>query len=164
MDGSPHAERALDQAVELARSSGARLTLITVAPELSAWFLQGAGLPSPVNPAAGVPLPSDLSQVHEQLLHEHRQILERAQTRVPDTVSYTTMVIEGRVGDAILDRLRAGEHDLVAMGSRRRGGLRSMVPGSVAHEVLHESPVPVLFVPPTDDRRRRQKRLASLAR
>ncbi|MGZ4307135.1 MAG: universal stress protein [Solirubrobacteraceae bacterium] len=53
VDGSAPAERALEEAIELARSTGASLSLVTVVPELSGWFLKGVGLPPPVNPAAG---------------------------------------------------------------------------------------------------------------
>ncbi|MGZ4188050.1 MAG: universal stress protein [Solirubrobacteraceae bacterium] len=62
-------------------------------------------------------------------------------------VKASTVLLEGRVGQAIIERIRAAGHDLVTMGSRGRGELRSMVLGSVSHEVLHESPVPVLIVP-----------------
>ncbi|MGZ4188115.1 MAG: universal stress protein [Solirubrobacteraceae bacterium] len=55
----------------------------------------------------------------------------------------TALAPEGRVGETILRQLRTGGHDLVAMGSRGRGELRSMVLGSVSHQVLHASPVPV---------------------
>jgi nucleotide-binding universal stress UspA family protein len=147
VDGSAHAGRALEEAIELARSTGASLTLVTVAPELSEWFLEGAGLPPPVNPAAGVSLPRDVAQRREQLTREYHEILDRAQTRVPEGVKASTVLLEGRVGEAIIERTRAAGHDLIAMGSRGRGELRSMVLGSVSHEVLHESPVPVLIVP-----------------
>jgi nucleotide-binding universal stress UspA family protein len=153
VDGSAHAERALAKAIELARSTGASLTLATVAPELSRWFLQGAGLPPPVNPDAGVPLPTDLAQLREQMTRVQRQILERTQARVPEGVKARTVLLEGRVAEAIVERIRAAGHDLIAMGSRGRGELRSMVLGSVSHQVLHESPVPVLIVPPQDDHR-----------
>ncbi len=84
MDGSAHAERALEEAIELARSTGASQTLVTVAPELSGWFLEGPGLPPPVNPAAGMPLPTDLAQLREQMTRVQHGILERAQARVPE--------------------------------------------------------------------------------
>ncbi|MGZ4322874.1 MAG: universal stress protein [Solirubrobacteraceae bacterium] len=148
VDGSPAAERALDDAIDLARSTGASLTLATVAPELSGWFLAGAGTPPPINPASGVPLPTE--QIRTRLIHEHRQILDRALARIPDGVQTSTVLLKGRVGEAIVRRIRAAGHDLVAMGSRGRGELRSMVLGSVSHEVLHDSPVPVLIVPPKD--------------
>jgi nucleotide-binding universal stress UspA family protein len=163
VDGSAHAERALEEAIELARSTGASLTLVTVAPELSEWVLPGAALPPPVNPTAGVPLPTDLAQQREQLTGEYHRILERAKTRVPDGVKASTVLLEGRVGEAIVERIRAAGHDLVAMGSQGHGELRSMVLGSVSHEVLHASPVPVLIVPLKDRHRRTRHRLAGRA-
>ena len=69
---------------------------MTVAPELSGWFLGGgAGLPPPVNPAAGVPLPLDLAQLREDLIREHCQMLEQAKAKVPSGVEATAMVLEG---------------------------------------------------------------------
>jgi nucleotide-binding universal stress UspA family protein len=159
VDGSAHAERALEEAIELARTTGASLTLVNVAPELSEWSLEGAGLPPPVNPAAGVPLPTDPAQRREQVAREHHEILAHAQARVPESVKATTVLLEGRVGDAIIERIRAAGHDLVAMGSRGHGELRSMVLGSVSHEVLHQSPVPVLIVPTKDGHRQSRHRL-----
>lgn len=146
VDGSPHADRALEEAVDLARLGGGSLTLVTVAPELSGWFpVPGAGLPPPVNPAAGGPLPADLTHLRQDLVEAHRHMLEQAETNVPADVRSTALVLVGRPGEAIVRQVRAGKHDLVVMGSRGRGELRSMVLGSVSHEVLHDSPVPVLI-------------------
>jgi nucleotide-binding universal stress UspA family protein len=142
VDGSAHAERALEEAIDLARLSDGSLTLVTVAPELSGWFFaSGAGLPPVV----------DLAELHEDLIREHRRMLEQTETRVPSDVRSTALVLEGRVGETILRQLRTGGHDLVAMGSRGRGELRSMVLGSVSHQVLHDSPVPVLIVHVRED-------------
>ncbi len=47
---------------------------------------------------------------------------------------------------ALLRQIEAGHHDLVAMGSRGRGAVRSALLGSVSHYILNHSPVPVLIV------------------
>jgi nucleotide-binding universal stress UspA family protein len=80
------------------------------------------------------------------LLREADRVLRAAADRVPDDVSVTTILTEDPIRSAILKRVREGHHDLVVMGSRGRGAVRSAVLGSVSHNVLHHSPVPVLVV------------------
>ena len=47
-DGSPHAQRALAEAIDLAQTNNGRLTVMTLAPEPSAWTL-GGGFDVPIN-------------------------------------------------------------------------------------------------------------------
>ncbi|MGH3040170.1 MAG: universal stress protein [Gaiellaceae bacterium] len=132
VDGSKSAERALLEAVELARAVGARLTLISVATP-PRW---------PV--AAGpylVPLPSE-----DELERGAEALLERLEELVPEDVPVCSVVRRGNVASAILDRVRDAEHDLVVMGSRGHGPLRTLLLGSVSQAVLDHSRVPVLVV------------------
>jgi nucleotide-binding universal stress UspA family protein len=135
-DGSAHAEQALDDAIELARAGGGSLTVVTVVPEIEAWALSGGVMGPPPN----------LGTLHDDLERQYGAMLADAVARVPADVTHGATTLEGRPARAIVDRARAGGHDLVVVGSRGRGELRSMVLGSVSHEVLHESPVPVLVV------------------
>jgi nucleotide-binding universal stress UspA family protein len=135
VDGSSHAERALGEAIDMARQNQGSLTLVTVMPELTTWAL-GSGF----TPAV------DYQSLHDDLEREYRQMLEAAQAKVPPEVPSRALLLEGRPGQAIVGEAKSGGHDLVAMGSRGRGELRSMVLGSVSEEVLHASPVPVLVV------------------
>ena len=49
-------------------------------------------------------------------------------------------------GDRILEEMRDGQHDLVVMGSRGRGDVRSLVLGSVSYQLLNAGPADVLIV------------------
>jgi nucleotide-binding universal stress UspA family protein len=136
IDGSPHAERALSEAIDLVQSNGGSLTLVGVAPGLSPWMLSPGGMAPPEN----------LGALQEAMTREFRELLEEAAAKVPDGVPVETVVLEGPPAKAIISQVRKGGHDLVAMGSRGRGELTSMVLGSTSHAVLHASPVPVLVV------------------
>lgn len=130
VDGSAAAAKALEEAVDLARSEEARLTLISVA-ELPRWRFSGFPFV--------VPFPDQ-----RQLIAQAEAILERAEALVPDGVPVSTVVRWGPVVTEILKRIRAGEHDLVVMGSRGLGPAGSLILGSVSRAVIARSPVPVL--------------------
>jgi nucleotide-binding universal stress UspA family protein len=131
VDGSRSATAALEAAVELARSEGARLTLISVAARTGWRF---------VSPYV-TPYPSEA-----ELEREAERIVARAEAFVPDDVSVSTVVRQGPAAREILARVEAAEHDLVVLGSRGRGPARSLLLGSVSRAVLDHSPVPVLIV------------------
>jgi nucleotide-binding universal stress UspA family protein len=131
VDGSRAATWALDEAIELARREGARLTLIAVAVP-PRWLIAGTYF---------VPFPTE-----EDLEREAQQIVERAEARVPEDVGVSTVVRRGPAARAILDRVETGEHDLVVIGSRGHGTAWSLLLGSVSRDVLAHSPVPVLVV------------------
>jgi nucleotide-binding universal stress UspA family protein len=55
--------------------------------------------------------------------------------------------LETGVGGAMVDIALGHQAGLIAVGTRGRSDLVSMLLGSVAHEVVHKSPLPVLVVP-----------------
>jgi nucleotide-binding universal stress UspA family protein len=132
VDGSGHADRALAEAIDLARSQGGWLTLLYVAYQ-PVWLVG----PSPYV----LPLPSE-----EALREEAHWIVQAAAERVPDDVEARTVVRSGRPGDEILKQVEEGGHDLVVMGSRGRGAAGSLLLGSVSHDVLNRCRVPMLVV------------------
>jgi nucleotide-binding universal stress UspA family protein len=133
VDGSPDAGQALAQAIDLADSQHARLTLFSAlaAPPAVAY----AGVSGEVAAA----LIRDAET-------ESESILRCAVELVPDDVSVSTILSSEPVRPALLREIKEGRHDLVVMGSRGRGAVRSVLLGSVSHYVLHHSPVPVLIV------------------
>ena len=130
VDGSPASAQAVEQAVDLARSEGARLTLISVA-ELPRWRFSGFPFV--------VPFPDTPT-----LIRQAEAVVERAEALVPDGVPVSTIVRWGPVVTEILKRIRSGEHDLVVLGSRGLGPAGALLLGSVSRAVLARSPVPVL--------------------
>lgn len=133
VDGSADAQQALAQAIDLARSENARVTL----------FSAVASPPSVAYVGVSGDVTANLIREAEA---ETEAILRAAVERVPDDVSVATVLSGEPVRPALVSQIAAGEHDLVVMGSRGRGALRTVLLGSVSHYVLNHSPVPVLIV------------------
>jgi nucleotide-binding universal stress UspA family protein len=55
--------------------------------------------------------------------------------------------LEIGIGGALIDVATGHQAGLLVVGTRGRSDLASMLLGSVAHEVVHKSPLPVLVVP-----------------
>jgi nucleotide-binding universal stress UspA family protein len=134
VDGSAHADAALTQAVDLARCQGARITI------LCAWrpFVWYGGAVAPVG--------LDVEQLESDVEADTRRIAEAARDRIPSDIDAEVVVVCERPGDAIIHEVEKSGHDLVVMGSRGRGSLRSLLLGSVSLNVLHRSHVPVMVV------------------
>ena len=139
-DDSPHAKRALAAAVDLAPTHHAKVTVMTVVPEPSQWVL-GDGYTVPAGP----------SVFDEETEHRYQTMLQAAVDGVDDSLPVTGFIAHGAAGRAIVDEAKAGDYDLIVMGTRGRGEFRSLLLGSVSHHVLQASPVPVLVVH-ADDR------------
>jgi nucleotide-binding universal stress UspA family protein len=139
-DGSSHAQRALAEARDLAQANAGRLTVMTVVPEPSTWALS-SGYGAAVN----------LDALMAEIELEYQTMLDRALDTMADDVPVNKILTRGPAGPSIVAEARANDHDLIVMGSRGRGELRSLLLGSVSHHVLQASPVPVLVVHVRED-------------
>ena len=130
VDGSPDADEALKQAIDLAESEHTRLTLMTARAQI---------------PATAYLTPA-ITALIAQADADAQAVLRRARDRVPEDVPVTTILTDQPIRAALIHQIEAGHYDLVVMGSRGRGAVRSALLGSVSHYVLNHSPVPVLIV------------------
>lgn len=74
-------------------------------------------------------------------------LLEPARALVREAgVEHEIEVASGDPAHTLIDILENFGCDMVVMGARGLGTLRSAMLGSVSHEVLHAAPVPVLIV------------------
>lgn len=133
VDGSEHSDRALDEAIDIARADQARLTILTAVNQPPVWAASAM--------AAGAYAVSAADLEKEAV-----DLMRRAVKRVPDEVPVTTIISRKPIRNALMHRLQTGDYDLLVMGSRGRGALTASVLGSVSHYALNHSPIPVLIV------------------
>lgn len=133
VDGSADSEEALGHAIDLASSENARLTIFS------------AVVPPPIVAYAGIGGEVAVNVVRDAAA-ETEAILRKAVDRVPEQISASWVQSSDPVRQALLDQIETGQHDLLVMGSRGLGAVRSALLGSVSQYVLHHSPVPVLVV------------------
>lgn len=108
---------------------------MTSVPDLSSMVVSGAGVTG-----------FDVEPIMRENEREYESVLQRAVDAVPEQIAADQVLAHGVPAQTIIERVQRGEHDLVVMGSRGRGGLKSLLLGSVSHAVLNTSPVAVLIV------------------
>ncbi|SMC29992.1 Nucleotide-binding universal stress protein, UspA family [Andreprevotia lacus DSM 23236] len=139
LDGSPAAEKGLQQAIPLAATLGAELRLFHVI-DLHLIYMDVTGMGS-----AAV-----LGDYEQRLRQLGRDLLQAAREQAEQTgVAADVRMAEcyaPQVAELIVAEASRWPADLIVMGTHGRRGLRGLVMGSDAESVLHVSPVPVLLV------------------
>ncbi len=142
-DFSEGADRALAVALPYARPLAATIDLVHVYP------LPGVGVTSQIPGVVAIPPPSgDLLNAISSRLDELGASIRAA------GVDYVTTTLEGSPADEIAAHARRVSAELIVIGTHGRTGLRRVLLGSVAEQVLRKAECPVLVVPLALDRRR----------
>lgn len=131
IDFSPYSEKALDYAIDLAKSLQARLTLLHVVDTISWGVAQAEAM-----------IPPSVWQELETGIAEH---METFHQRTHDAgLQGETLTIRGTPFDTIIDIAKDRGVDLIVMGTHGRTGLPHVLVGSVTERVVRLAPCPVL--------------------
>ncbi|MCG6875614.1 MAG: universal stress protein [Betaproteobacteria bacterium] len=136
IDGSKTAARGLREGLRLAKDQGAKVRLVHVVDKMAIIGVTEARL--------------DPGPVLARLARSGRTLLERArQTAKKLGVDAETAFYEPvtkHVADTVLREAKKWRADLIVMGTHGRRGVRRLVLGSDAEQVVRLAEVPVLLV------------------
>jgi nucleotide-binding universal stress UspA family protein len=137
-DASPESEAALDAAAKLAQAAGASVRVVS--------------LVEPQPPIGGGPIsswPASLDaegdELMRDLVEDRRAALRSALARLPKGLDLEGYV---EIGSPVADLTESGPQvDLLVVGSRGYGPMRSVLLGAVSAQVMRSAKVPVIVVP-----------------
>ncbi len=133
IDFSDSSNRALDQAVFLAKSSGAKLHLV-----------HAYRLPIQVESMYGISIPADLGL---SIRDAAARKLEKSRARVADSgLEADCHLIDSGAAEAVVAAAEKIGADLIAVGTRGLTGIKHVLMGSVAERVAHTAHCSVLVV------------------
>ena len=137
IDGSATSNRGLDEAVKLARLTGASLRLLHVVDAM----MFATGFETYTAYAADV-VPR-MKAIGEQILEQARSQVAASGVKV-DCVLFDSLA--ARVSDTVNEQARAWAADLIVIGTHGRRGVGRFLLGSDAEQILRAASVPVLLV------------------
>ncbi len=130
VDGSSFADVAVDQAISLGSICNSEIFVVSV---VDLYPEQMAVAPALV----------------EKMSAEVREYLDKAKAKVDEAnIACETIVhMGGKPHEFIVDEAKQKEIDLIVLGTHGRSGLKRVLLGSVAQNVIGHAPCPVLVVP-----------------
>lgn len=136
VDGSATSALGLREAIRLARDQKANLRLVHVVDELFVVTSMEAG-----------PYTADtinaLREGGRKLLERAARVAQKAGLK-PETALLETY--SGRAADQIVAEARRSKADILVLGTHGRRGVKRLVLGSDAEQIVREATVPVLLI------------------
>jgi len=139
IDGSKAAKKAAKYAVELAKQTGAAITLLSV---IERSFYSALSIPASAAPMHLIePIEDYLRQAAESYLKDIERWCKE------NGIKSKTVIRSGHPVEEIVKEAEASKIDLIVMGSHGSSSLKAAVLGSVSFGVVHkDSKTPVLIV------------------
>jgi nucleotide-binding universal stress UspA family protein len=122
---------ALPQAIELVRSSGGRLHIMSVVPDMGTPLVEGF-------------FPENFEEKAIAAAAKALDLL--VQDNVPADINVKQHLAFGKIHKKVLKTIQETQCDLVVMGSHKPDRVREFLIGSNADRVVRRSPVSVLVV------------------
>lgn len=136
-DGSETAGEAVRQAIDLARISGATLTIVSAYAPVSSRRVRDEQLEAPADVQHEIGPREDVNLVLEAAAAEARRAgIEEVRTHA----------VEDDPADAILNVAEGTDADLIVVGNKGMTGARRFLLGSVPNNVSHHAPCSVIIV------------------
>jgi nucleotide-binding universal stress UspA family protein len=135
-DGSETANRAVREATELAKKTGASVDVVSAFEPVSGSRLREERLEAPADIEHMVNPQEDVAAI----LKDAAQEVEQA------GVDVKTFARQGEPADAILDVAEEEGVDLIVVGNKGMTGAKRFLLGSVPNKVSHHAPCSVLIV------------------
>jgi nucleotide-binding universal stress UspA family protein len=134
LDGSDHADHALDFALGIAEKYSSDLVLLSVYNfPVSCYYAP---------PEVMKDCLDDQKTQHEKVV---TTALNKVKKNKPD-LKVSVKVVHGRPAEKIIEASEEGNFDVIVMGSRGLGGVKEFLLGSVSDRVADHAPCPVLIV------------------
>lgn len=135
-DGSETATEAVRQAVELARSVGGKVQLVSAYEPVSGQRLR----------EESTQVPGDLQWMVNPREDVDATLEEAAELAREQAVDVETHARQGDPADALLDVAEETKADLIVVGNKGMTGARRFLLGSVPNKVSHHAPCSVLII------------------
>lgn len=139
-DGSETATKGLDHGLTLAKTLGAKVTIVTVTEAFPVYAAAAGGAwVAPIEVSGG------FEESQKELADGILKTAKEAADKI-GVVAEVLHVPNAQPAEAIVETAKARDCSLICMSSHGRRGLGRLLLGSQTAEVLAHSPVPVLVV------------------
>ncbi len=135
-DGSETAAEAVRQAIDLAKLSGASLSIVSAYAPIPARKVKDEQRDAPADVQYEIGPREDVNLVLDAAAADARK----------DGIEVQTHPVEGDPADAILNVAEETKADLIVVGNKGMTGARRFVLGSVPNNISHHAPCSVIIV------------------
>jgi nucleotide-binding universal stress UspA family protein len=136
-DREDHTVLALDKAIEVAVAEEADVTVLSVVPPSARGSKSGGHMDLPPH-------------ADKDVAYAEKYLGDRG-------VQAETKVAQGHPADEILQEARAGDYDVIVVGTRELGPVVGLLLGSVSRKVVHDAPCPVIVAGKSGSKRMEPK-------